>query len=267
MFVESYGVFLPPLRSSRYGHQLTDPVASHAIRVEGLRKGYGDWPVLWNLDLTVEWGEFLVLFGANGSGKTTLLRILSTIARAESGVVSIAGHDHPRQAQAIRRHIGVVGHQGLLYEDLTCRENLAFYAKLFGIVDLQKRIEAVLSQVGLTRRAEQRVRALSHGTRKRLAIARAILHQPAILLLDEPEGGLDQESVAMLDRLLGDWTGSGRTVIMTTHNVDLGLAWADRVAVLSDGKLHYEDAEAGIDPTRLRETLMTAGSGFGATHE
>jgi heme ABC exporter ATP-binding subunit CcmA len=213
----------------------------YAIYVEGLHKSFGDWPVLWDLDLKVEWGQFLALFGVNGAGKTTLLRILSTQSRAEAGKVLVAGYDSRRQAEAVRRRIGVVGHRGLLYDDLTCRENLVFYGRLFALKDNHQRVEAVLSRVGLNHRADHRVRTLSHGMQKRLAIARAVLHHPRILLLDEPEGGLDQESVAMLKGLLEEWTQTGGTVLMTTHNVELGLAWAHRAAVLCDGKVHFQE--------------------------
>ena len=152
------------------------PPVDYAIHVSGLRKGYGDRPVLWDLDLTVAWGELLVLFGANGAGKTTLLRILSTQARPDAGTVSVAGFDVRKQGRAVRRRIGVVGHQGFLYDDLTCRENLAFYGRLFGVAGLEERVETVLARVGMTGRSEHRVRTLSHGMTKRLAIARAILH-------------------------------------------------------------------------------------------
>jgi ABC-type multidrug transport system ATPase subunit len=167
----------------------------------------------------------------------------------------VAGYDIRRQAESIRRHIGVVGHQGFLYEDLTSKENLMFYGRLYGIDSIHQRVQAVLSRVGLIRRADQRVRSLSHGMQKRLAIARAILHQPAILLLDEPEGGLDRGSVAMLNGLLEEWTQTGRTVVMSTHNVELGLSWADRVAVLSDGKLRFHESTGFCNSIELQRWL------------
>ena len=237
---------------------MATPPGSSAIRVAGLRQSYGDWPVLWDLDLQVEWGQSLVLFGANGAGKTTLLRVLATQSRPEAGQVLVAGYDHRRQAQAIRRNIGVVGHSGFLYEDLTCRENLVFYGRLFRVGDIRGRVQAVLSRVGLLQRADQRVRTLSHGMQKRLAIARAILHQPAILLLDEPEGGLDRESLVMLKGLLEEWTGLGRTAIMTTHNIELGLAWAHRAAVLCNGKLHFQEHSGGLDPSAWQRLVAAA---------
>ena len=215
---------------------------AQAIEVAGLEKGYGDLPVLWDLDLTLGWGEFLVLFGANGSGKTTLMRVLSGQARPDGGTVSIAGFDLRRRPQAARRQVGVVAHSGFLYDDLTCVENLMFYGRLYSVTDVKSRVAEVLAQVGLSHRADRRVRSLSHGMQKRLAIARAILHQPSLLLLDEPESGLDRQSVAALADLLREWTQSGRSVVMTTHNVDLGLAWGTRVAVLTNGRLDFDGA-------------------------
>ena len=234
---------------------MTNVQSDLAVHIEGLHKSFGDWPVLWDLDLQVGWGECVVIFGANGVGKTTLLRILSTQARPESGTVTVAGYDLRRQAESVRRRVGVVGHQGFLYEDLTCQENLVFYGRLFGIDDIHQRVQAVISQVGLGRRSGHRVKTLSHGLQKRLAIARAILHQPQILLLDEPEGGLDQESLAMLGSLLSDWTQAGRTVIMTTHNIERGLAWADRLAVLQDGKIQFQQPGACLDFDQVQRVL------------
>ncbi len=219
--------------------------AAVAIRVEGLQKSFGDEPVLWDLDLEVQWGEFLVLLGANGTGKTTLLRLMSTQARPEAGQILVAGYDQKRQPRAIRRNIGVVGHLSYLYEDLTCRENLEFYGRLYQVKELSQQLELVLDRVGLTQRAHQRVRTLSHGMRQRLALARAILHQPSILLLDEPEGGLDRQSIDMLRQLTAEWTATGGSIVMTTHNEELGRSWAHRVGVLSQGRVHFPQESPG----------------------
>ena len=217
-------------------------IAPQVVEVSALQKGYGDLPVLWDLDFSLGWGEFLVLFGANGSGKTTLLRVLGGQARPDEGTVRIAGYDLRRRPAAARRQVGVVAHSGFLYDDLSCSENLTFYGRLYGVENLKERVAEVLERVGLTHRADRRVRNLSHGMQKRLAIARAILHQPSLLLLDEPESGLDRESVTALADLLREWTASGRSVVMTTHNVDLGLAWGDKVAVLPHGRLDFAGA-------------------------
>ena len=232
--------------------------AGDAIRVEGLEKGFSDWPVLWGLDLTVGWGDFLVLLGANGVGKTTLLRILSTQARADAGTAAVAGYDVRRRPQAVRRRVGVVAHQTFLYDDLTCRENLVYYGKLFELTDPGKLADEALARLGLAQRAGQRVRTLSHGLQKRVAIARAILHQPPVLLLDEPEAGLDRGSVAVLRNLLHEWTASGRAVVMTTHNTELGFSWPDKVGVLSDGKIHFCGSEEYPDAAEFRQLLTTS---------
>ena len=231
-----------------------------AVRVEGLEKGFGQWPVLWDLDLTLNWGKLLVLFGANAVGKTTLLRILSTQARPDAGTLWVAGYDLGRRPGAVRRRVGVVGHRTYLYDDLTCRENLVYYGRLFGLTDVQQRVEEAMSRVGLGARADQRVRTLSNGMQKRASIARAILHRPPLLLLDEPEAGLDHESTAMLKSLLEEWAESGGAAIMTTHNVDLGLAWGDpgNIGVLADGRVHFQEPGQYADDAEFRRVLSAS---------
>ena len=193
-----------------------------AIAAAGIRKDYGDRAVLRGVDLTVGWGEVAVLFGANGAGKTTLLRILSGLTRADGGNARIAGRPVHGRGNRARRLVGFAGHQTMLYNDLTCRENLEFYAMLYGIRDANGRIGQVLEQANLSDRANRRVRTLSHGMQKRLSMARAILHEPVALLLDEPESGLDAESVAALGAFLRDWAGAGRTALLTTHSAEVG---------------------------------------------
>ena len=228
-----------------------------AILVRGLEKGFGDWPVLWDLDLTVHWGELLVLFGVNGVGKTTLLRILATQIKPDAGTQVVAGFNHRRHPEAIRRRVGVVSHQTFLYGDLTCRENLIYYGRLYGLEDCPSRTDDALSQLDLSSRADSRVRTLSNGLQKRLSIARAILHQPQILLLDEPEAGLDRDSVDSLRCLLNKWTGSGLSVVMTTHDLELGLSWAHRAGVLSAGRIHFPSPNEYMDGAELRRILAS----------
>ena len=223
-----------------------------AILVQGLNRSFGGPPVLHDLDLRVDWGELFVLFGANGSGKTTLIRSLATLARFDSGLIQIAGRDLRANAVSLRRSIGVLTHQTFLYDDLTAYENLRFYGRMFRVPELEERIRNVADQMGLHRLLHKRVRTLSHGMQKRLSLARAILHDPPILLLDEPETGLDQEALALLDQLL---TGEGRarrTVVMTTHNLDRGLALGDRVAILADGRIAYQQSRGSFDTEGFR---------------
>lgn len=202
------------------------------------------------------WGEFLVIFGANGVGKTTLLKTLSTQARPDYGEVWIGGVDRARDPNAVRRMVGVVGHKGFLYEDMTCQENLQFYGRMFRLKEIRGRVDQVLKLVGLEGRWHHRVRTLSNGMQKRLAIARAILHEPSILLLDEPEGGLDQEGMGMLGGLLEGWKAEGGTVVMTTHSLEQGLAWGDRVAILSGGKIAFEESRQSLDVAGFRGTYL-----------
>ena len=227
---------------------------AQAIKVRGLRKSFGDSPVLWGLDLDVGWGEFLVIFGANGVGKTTLLKVLSTQARPDKGEVWVAGVERGTNPAAIRRMVGVVAHGSFLYEDMSCQENLLFYGRMFGLKNFHPRVEEVLRLVGLEHHMRQKVRTLSHGMQKRLSIARAVLHEPAILLLDEPEAGLDQEALEVVGGLLQGWKAEGRTVVMTTHNLEQGLAWGERVAILSQGKIAYEESRRSLDVAGFRGT-------------
>ena len=234
----------------------------YAIKVDGLEKAFGDRPVLWGLDLTVGWGECLGLLGANGAGKTTLLRILSTQVRADAGAVEVAGYDLRRRPDSVRRRVGVVAHDTFLYDDLTCLENLVYYGRLFGLGDPRRRAEETLERVGLAGRGNQRVRLLSHGMQKRVSIARAILHEPPVLLLDEPESGLDRGSVTVLEGLLTEWTASGRAVVMSTHNIDMGFSWASRVGLLMDGKVRFCGGPDDSNRDKFRE-LVTASLGAG----
>jgi len=207
------------------------------IKIEGLMKSYGHLPVLQGVDLHIAAGEFVTLVGANGAGKSTLLRVVATLLRPTAGKVSIGGWPLPTHAEQIRRHIGLVSHQALLYSDLSAAENLHFFARLFGLDRRDERVEAALKQVGLAARQRDPVRTFSRGMTQRLTIARATLHEPDVLLFDEPYTGLDQEASALLDDLLRNQAAQGRTILMITHDLIHGLNLADRVAILNRGKI------------------------------
>mgnify|MGYP001447752434 FL=1 len=227
--------------------------AERMIEVRKLTKTFGLNPVLRGLDLDVPRGQFLTLLGPNGSGKTTLLRILAALARPTSGTVRIGGWDLPAEAEFVRAQLGVVSHQPLLYDTLTAEENLLFFARLYHLPpeSRRERVAEVLERVGLARRARDVVQTYSRGMLQRLAIARAILHNPAILLLDEPYTGLDQDAAAVLDDLLRQVATEGRTVIMTTHDLRRGHALADRIAILSRGRIAFDAPCREIDPEAL----------------
>lgn len=232
-----------------------------AIQVAGLGKDYGDRRVLYGLDLRLEWGEIAALFGANGAGKTTLLRILAGLARPDAGRIVIAGRPLSRRNDAARRLVGFAGHETMLYSDLTGAENLAFYARLYGIRQPTGRIREVLERVGLADRANRRVRTYSHGMRQRMSLARAILHSPSVLLLDEPESGLDAAGVAMLGELLRDWAAGGKSALLTTHNAGVGQAWAQRILTLSGGKIAGDAPADAVPPAVGNPTVGNPAGG------
>jgi heme exporter protein A len=205
------------------------------IKVHKLFKRFGSKIVLRGLDFEAHQGEFVALLGPNGAGKTTFLRILASLSRPTLGGVQIAGYPLPAQAAAVRARLGVITHLPLLYGDLTAQENLRFYGRMYGVVELNPRIDEVLEMVGLAQRRHDLVRAFSRGMQQRLAIGRAILHDPDVMLFDEPHTGLDQDACDMLDGLLRDVAGRGRTVVMTSHDMARVGNLATRFDVLSRG--------------------------------
>ncbi len=223
------------------------------IKVRRLVKTFGPKPVLRGLDFQVAQGEFVALLGPNGAGKTTFLRILATLSRPKMGEVIVAGHHLPVEAAAVRRRLGVVSHQPLLYGDLSAEQNLRFYSWMYGVKDLDQRMGEVLHLVGLYPRRRDLVREFSRGMQQRLAIGRAILHRPDILLFDEPHTGLDQEAAAMLDGVLREIATAGRTVVMTSHDISRAADLADRVDILSKGVFAASESTDALDPMQLTE--------------
>lgn len=223
------------------------------IQVNKLVKNFGLHPVLRGLDLHVKRGEFLTLLGPNGAGKTTLLRIIATLGRPSAGEIRVGGWLLPQSAEKVRPHLGLISHLPLLYAELTAEENLLFFARMYGLDRPAGRIDEVLDAVNLAARRHDPVGEFSRGMQQRLAIARATLHQPDILLLDEPYTGLDQNAAAMLDDLLTSVATAGRTVIMTTHNMTRGLVNCDRVAILFRGKIVFQAGREEIDPVEFHQ--------------
>jgi len=223
------------------------------IEAYGLAKLFGSHAALRSVDLKVGKGECVAILGPNGAGKTTLIKVLATLAKTSGGKVRLAGFDIAKNAVQIRRQIGVVSHQTFLYDNLTAYENLKFYGKMYDVPDLEERIFEVIEQVRLTTRIHDLVRVFSRGMQQRLSIARAILHDPPILLLDEPETGLDQRSTAMLSELLKKLIAGNRTVLMTTHNLEWCLELGNRVMVLDRGRITYEETGHNLGLVELRE--------------
>jgi len=214
-------------------------VTEPPLRAEGLARGFAGIPVLTGVDLTLHGGEAVALLGGNGAGKTTLLRILALLLRPSGGCLRLFGIDAAAAPPSLRRRIGYVGHESLCYPDLTAAENLAFYARLFCVPDAPTRIAELLAWAGLPAVARRPVRVYSRGMMQRLAIARALLHGPDLLLLDEPFSGLDAEAVSALQERLAELRRAGHAILLTTHDVERAAPVATRVAVLHRGRIAW----------------------------
>ncbi|MBI2847719.1 MAG: heme ABC exporter ATP-binding protein CcmA [Chloroflexi bacterium] len=224
-----------------------------AISIQRLTKIFGTRSALRQVDLDVEPGNTLVVFGPNGAGKTTLIKILATIMNPSSGTITFDGLDLKSHPEEIRRRIGIVTHQTFLYQNLTARENLEFYGRIYEIPNRKERIEEVVGLVGMTSRLHDRVGTLSRGMQQRISIARALLHKPTIMLLDEPETGLDQEAIPLLWRTLPGEGSQRRTVVLTTHNLERGLELCDHLAILDKGRIVFRGTHEQFDLASLKD--------------
>jgi heme ABC exporter ATP-binding subunit CcmA len=222
-----------------------------SIETKTLTKSFDERPVLRGVNLRIESGEHVALLGPNGAGKTTLIKILSTIIYPTSGKVIVCGLDAREKPEEVRRRIGVVSHSTYLYNNLTAFENLDFYRRLYD-VPIQ-RIGEVADMVGMKRRLQDRVNTLSRGMQQRFSIARALLHNPGIMLLDEPETGLDQQAISLLWEIFRSEKEGRRTLVLTTHNLERGLELADRFMILSGGKIVYQESRQALDLAGLRQ--------------
>jgi heme exporter protein A len=224
-----------------------------AIALRGLSRAYGDHLALRDVSLSVAAGETLAVLGPNGAGKTTLLRILATLLRPSAGEAAVLGAALPRQAWKIRARIGYLGHEPLLYRELTVAENLAFHGRLHGLDGHGARRAAdLLERVGMAPAAAARVHELSAGMRQRVAVCRALLHEPELLLLDEPTAHLDRAAAELVDPLIG--AGTGRTRVVVTHDPGAGIAEAERVLALRrDGSVALFGAAPEFDRAAIDE--------------
>jgi heme exporter protein A len=219
--------------------------ADGAVVLRGASREFGDLVALDDVSVGLPGGETLAVLGPNGAGKTTLLRILASLLRPSAGAVGVLGCELPREAWRVRGRIGYLGHRALLYRDLTVGENLRFHARLHRLEDPDARIASLLSQVQMERRAAELVRNLSAGMVQRIAVCRAVLHQPGLLLLDEPRSHLDPAAAELVEPLIG--ADTARTRVLVTHDVEGALAEADRVLLLrAGGRVAYEGPARGL---------------------
>ena len=210
------------------------------ITVKQLDKTFGARWALRRVSFQVNQGEIVAVVGPNGAGKTTLLRIIATLGRANDGSILIGKIPLPDHANSARAAIGFVGHQTFMYDDLTAAENLTFYARLYDLPNVSQRIREVAQRVGIEHRLGDVTRTLSRGLQQRLTLARMLLHQPAVLLLDEPYTGLDKIAADLLDQIMIDAKKEGRGILFSTHDLERGLAVCDRAIILSAGRLVYD---------------------------
>ena len=223
--------------------------AAPAIALDGLERRYGERAALAGVSLELPAGATLAVFGANGAGKTTLLRILATLLRPHAGHARVLGGSLPRDGWKVRGRIGLLAHDPLLYRELSPRENLRFHARLHGVPTA--RIETLLELVGLAGRGDDPVRTLSRGLAQRVAICRAVLHEPDLLLLDEPYANLDPAAVEAVSPLVGRASGCTRVII--SHDIEAGLGEADLVLGLRDGRQVLRQVRSAIDTATVRE--------------
>jgi heme exporter protein A len=230
-------------------------VAAHdevLIEATGLVRSFGGRRAVDEVDVRVELGQRLAVVGPNGAGKSTLLRMLATLLRPDAGTLRVAGAEIPKQSQRARQHIGYLGHDPMVYLDLTAQQNLELFADLYGVEDARDRIAAAIGRVGLLARTHDPVRTFSRGMAQRLGIARLTLHEPRLLLLDEPYTGLDSEGARVLDEIVeGVVTPKG--LVMVTHELDRALALTDQVIVLRAGRVVSRVASADVELAGFRE--------------
>ena len=227
-----------------------------AVEIQGLTKSFGPRTALRGIDLRVAAGSSVAIFGPNGAGKTTLIKILATILKPSSGNIRLDGRDIQKNTEEIRRLVGVITHQTFLYSNLTAYENLDFYGRMFDVPHRRERIHEVLNIVGLPSRIHDRVGTLSRGTQQRISIARLLLSKPRIILLDEPETGLDQQATALLWNALRLEGEEQYTIIHTTHNLARGFETCGRMLILARGEIVFDRERSSMDITDLAQAYQ-----------
>ena len=211
--------------------------------IRKLTKAFGSHRVLKNIDLVIKRGEFVTIFGPNGAGKTTLIKIMSTLVAPSGGSVIVDGFDVMKKPVEIRSLIGVISHETYLYSDLTAEENLRFFGQMYNMDKdkLESRIDELLQEVGLEYRSNDRVGTFSRGMKQRLSIARAMIHKPSILLLDEPYTGLDQHAASTFEKVLLGLDAKNTTKVMISHNIERSLKLCDRILILTEGSIVFDE--------------------------
>jgi heme exporter protein A len=223
------------------------------VETAGLVKSFGNYKALRGIDLQVPAGSTLAVFGPNGAGKTTLIKILASIMRPSAGKILIEGLELADNAELLRARLGLVAHQSYLYGNLSAWENLDFYARMYGVEDRNSRIGEMLDLVSLTGRKHDRFSTFSRGMQQRMALARALLHRPSILLLDEPETGLDQQALGAMWDIIRREETTRRTIIFTSHSFERALAVCDDVVILERGRIAFKAQSCTLNLESLKQ--------------
>ncbi|MCE5203398.1 MAG: ABC transporter ATP-binding protein [Coriobacteriales bacterium] len=237
------------------------PDTGAAVEVRGLSRAFGLRKALDDVSFSLPAGAFLSIFGPNGAGKTTLVKVLTTLLNPTGGSAKVFGLDVVEDSDELRRHIGLISHNPLLYPDLTAEENLLFFSEMYGISEPERRVRELLVDVELDHRRLDVVRTFSRGMLQRLSIARALLHKPEVLFLDEPYSGLDPHAMDILDNLIGSIRGD-HTFVMISHDLDKGLELCSHALILASGRVVMFEPRSAIDEAAFRETYRaTVGTG------
>ncbi|MGA1845503.1 ABC transporter ATP-binding protein [Deferribacter abyssi] len=231
------------------------------IEVTNLEKKFGNNYALKGVSFNIEKGDFVSIFGPNGAGKTTLLKIISTQIKPSAGNIFYNGVALKDLSDDFRNYFGVISHQPFLYENLTAYENLKFYGGLYSVHNLNDRIISLLKSVELYQRKDDYVRNYSRGMLQRLSIARALLHDPEIILLDEPYTGLDQHASYILTNILKEQFGKNKTILMITHNLSKGYELATKILIMKKGKIVYNENKSAIEEQEFEDIYLSVVSG------
>lgn len=226
------------------------------IAAEGLTKQIGSKKILKGIDLEIASGEFVTCFGPNGAGKSTTLKILALLSKPSSGKLFIDGKDVNEHGQDLRSKVGVISHNTFLYANLTAKENLQFYGKMYEVPKLESRIDEILEQVGLAYAAADITGTFSRGMQQRLAIARSLVHNPPILLMDEPYTGLDEMAKGILSSVLESLSDNKHTVFLITHDFDQGLEQSDQTVILVEGRIVHRCNPRDITREEFRQLYL-----------
>ncbi len=226
------------------------------LETKDINKYFDRFKVLSNINIKLEEREFLTIFGANGAGKTTLLKIIAMLLKPNSGVIYFNGIDTQKSSDSVRKSIGFITHNTFLYNDLSAYENLKLYSILYDVKNCEEQINIVMEKVGLLRRSSEPIRNFSKGMHQRLAVARAFLHNPTLLLLDEPYSGLDQKALNVLNQMLKNVHNEGKTAIITTHNIERGMEIADKVVVLNKGSIVFEKNKKQMEISEFKNMYV-----------